>query len=105
MNPLEDSAADLGNASIAPEPGISAVSQSSHAMLQSYQAFLRELPKLLIEHPHEWVAFAGSTLVAIGSSKRLLHRQCLAAGHREGEFLVCSIEEPQPGILDNLSDV
>jgi hypothetical protein len=71
----------------------------------SYQSFLRDLPALLKQHPDQWVAYAGERQLAIGPSRRMLYQECLAAGHRNGEFLVCSIEPPQDVLLDDLLDV
>ena len=79
--------------------------ESPIKLTTSYQAFLRDLPKLLREHPHQWVAYSGEKQLAVGSSKRLLHRQCMAAGYREEDFLICSIEAPQQATLDPLLDV
>jgi hypothetical protein len=74
-------------------------------LTRSYQAFLKELPRLLADHPHEWVAFSGDRELGIRSSKRQLYSDCIAAGHRDGEFLICSIEPPQKVALDDLLEV
>lgn len=74
-------------------------------LARSYDAFLRDLPRLLAEHLNEWVAYSGDKQIAIGPSKRHLYRHCLTAGYALGDFLVCSIEPPQEIVLDELPEV
>src|SRR5690349_13758312 len=69
---------------------------------QSYVAFLHDLSSLLGPYAGQWVAYAGHLQLAIGPSKRELFRQCLAAGHRADEILICGIEQPRENVLDEL---
>jgi hypothetical protein len=70
-----------------------------------YEVFLRDLPGLLSDHAGQWVAYAANRQIGIHASKRSLYRQCIAAGHSDGEFLICGIEPPQAIVLDDLLDV
>ena len=58
-------------------------------------AFRRDLPQLLEEHPHRWVAYHGDRRVALGSSKRQLFQKCVRQGVPRNEFMVRLIE-PEP---------
>jgi hypothetical protein len=78
---------------------------STPLLARSYRAFLRDLPGLLAAHPGKWAAYSGDLPIGTGSSKRALYRDCIAAGYREGEFLICGIEPPQSGELGDLLDV
>lgn len=81
-------------------------SESCPSHLQrSHAAFLRDLPSMLNQHAGQWAAYAGNQRVAIGPSKRELYRQCLAAGHRAGDILICGIEPPRENILEELLEV
>jgi hypothetical protein len=75
------------------------------ALQQSYAAFLQDLPFLLGRHAGEWAAYVGNRRLAIGPSKRTLFRECLAAGHRSDEILICGIEQPRENVIDRLLDV
>jgi hypothetical protein len=72
---------------------------------RSYDAFLRDLPNLLSTNAGQWAAYAGDVRVGIGRSRRMLYRDCLAAGYRDGEFVVCGIEPPQSPELSDLLEV
>lgn len=74
-------------------------------LTRSYEAFLNDLPALMASHPGQWAAYAGDVRLGTGASKRALYRQCIAAGHRDGDFLICGIESPQTVVLDDLLDV
>jgi hypothetical protein len=78
---------------------------STPRLTQCYQAFLRDLPTLLDQCPGQWAAYAGEKRLSIGPSKRDLYRQCIALGHRDGDFLICGIELPQEVVLDDLPEV
>ena len=89
-----------------PNHAASAGSESrSSALQRCHAAFLRDLPSMINQHAGHWAAYAGSQLVAIGASKRELYRQCLAAGHRADEILICGIEQPRENALDELLEV
>lgn len=49
--------------------------------------------------------YAGNERIGIDRSKRELYRWCIDSGHRDGEFLICGIEEPWANMLDELPDV
>jgi hypothetical protein len=83
-------------------PLSSAASQCSPKSVESYQAFLRELPTLLERHPGKWVAYSGSTFLGVNDSRRQLYRELLDAGHSLGDFLICAVEQPQEVVLDGL---
>ena len=59
-------------------------------------AFRRDLPRLLEEHPHRWVAYHGDRRVATGSSKRQLVQECVRQGLPRDEFVV-RLVDPEPG--------
>jgi hypothetical protein len=72
---------------------------------RSQDAFRRDLPRLLREHPRQWVAYHGDARVAVGPSKRQLYQECLRRGLRVGEFVVRSIRPEGPREVDHLNDV
>lgn len=72
---------------------------------RSQNAFRRDLPRLLKEHPRQWVAYRGDEQVAIGPSKRQLYQECLRRGFLVGEFVVRSIEPEVPREVDELDEV
>jgi hypothetical protein len=60
--------------------------------------FCRELPKLLEESPHMWVAFHGERQVALGPSKLDVYRQLETAACPLDEVVVRRIEPVGPSI-------
>jgi hypothetical protein len=72
---------------------------------RSQDAFRRDLPRLLREHPRQWVAYHGDERVAVGPAKRQLYQECLRRGFRVGEFVVRSIEPEVPREVDHFNDV
>src|SRR4051794_8433725 len=58
-------------------------------------AFRRDLPRLMEEHPHRWVAYHGDRRVATGPSKRRLVQECVRQGLPRDEFVVRLID-PEP---------
>ena len=72
---------------------------------RSQDVFRRDLPRLLREHPRQWVAYHGDERVAVGPSKRQLYQKCLRRGLRVGEFVVRSIEPEVPREVEHFNDV
>jgi len=62
------------------------------AVVQAREAFRRDLPRLLAEHPRQWVAYNGEDCLGIGRSKTALHQECVERGFSPEHFLVLSIE-------------
>ena len=63
---------------------------------QAHEAFCRDLGRLVVERPGQWVAYRGMSQNGFALSKTSLFQLCLSLGLRRGEFLVRSIE-PAPG--------
>jgi hypothetical protein len=63
-------------------------------VVQSREAFLRDLPRLLGERPRQWVAYHGDEQLGFGKTRAELFQACLGRGLNREEFLVCSIEPP-----------
>jgi len=55
---------------------------------QSMDAFYRDLPELLKEHPRKWVAYHGDELIGVGRTQTELYHKCLRRGLKEDEFVV-----------------
>jgi hypothetical protein len=64
-------------------------------MLDSMQAFWRDLPGLLRlrSRQRRYVAYHGHERVGYGRTQTELYRECLARGLRRGEFYVGPLEE------------
>ena len=67
---------------------------------RSQDAFQRELPLLIRDHEHRWVAYHGDRRVAIGSSKRELFQQCRHQDLPPGEYVVRLIESEVPDEME-----
>jgi hypothetical protein len=69
--------------------------QVAPIMLQSQQAFWRELPELLKlkSRKRQWVAYHGNERVTVGRTDVEVYQECLRRGLRRGEFYVASIGE------------
>jgi hypothetical protein len=67
---------------------------------EDYQAFYRDLPQLLLEHPRQWVAYAGGRRIpGSGHSQIEVYSECLRRGYEEGEFLIQCVN-PEPDTID-----
>jgi hypothetical protein len=66
----------------------------------AHSAFQRDLPLLIKNHRHQWVAYHGDRRVAIGTSKRRLFQQCRHQELRPEEFMVRLIEPEFPEEID-----
>jgi hypothetical protein len=104
-NSIAKSGASPSDADYASAVSPTRQSTSTPQMTRNYRAFLRDLPGLLATHAGGWAAYSGDLQIGTGSSKRALYRDCIAAGYRDGEFLICGIEPPQSVELDDLLDV
>jgi hypothetical protein len=85
------------NAQSTPEVARSRFLESKPALVirNSLEAFHRDLPQLLREHPREWVAYHGDRAIGFAASQVDLYERCLGQGFAEGEFLVqCVVSEP-----------
>ncbi|MGA8347258.1 MAG: hypothetical protein WB773_05510 [Isosphaeraceae bacterium] len=67
---------------------------------RAHAAFQRDLPLLIKNHRHRWVAYHGDRRVAIGCSKRQLFQQCRHQDLPPEEFMVRLIEPEIPGEID-----
>ncbi len=72
---------------------------------RSQEAFHRELPRLLQEHPRKWVAYHGDERIAVGPSKTKLYQECLHRGLKVEEFVVRFIQPEEMREVDYLNDV
>ncbi len=59
---------------------------------RAHAAFQQDLPLLIKNHRHRWVAYHGVRRVAIGSSKRQLFQHCRHQDLPREEFMVRRIE-------------
>jgi hypothetical protein len=73
------------------EVGGSMSDDISARKMQSWQAFLRDLPRLYKERPEQWVAYRGEAIIDFGAHSNLLHQECLARGLQEGDFFIFGI--------------
>ena len=108
MSQIDDAPGIGSNASSSDRTseGVTSIRATSTPQLtRSYQAFLRDLPSLLGQYEGQWAAYAGDQRLSIGPSKRDLYRQCIAAGHRPDDLLICGVERPQHVVLDDLLEV
>jgi hypothetical protein len=59
----------------------------------AWEAFRRDLPRLLRDHPRLWVAYTSSGQVGEPHrSKAALYQRCLAQGLKEEDFFVHLVE-------------
>ncbi len=64
------------------------------AILEAQATYLRDLPELLKEHRGQWVAYYGTTRIALAATSEALWKECQRQGYRE--FLVRYIEPHVP---------
>ena len=69
-------------------------------MLQSQQAFWRDLPGLLLDRRNhrKWAAYHGEDRVAIARSEVDAYQECLRRGLKRGEFYVGKLDAHPDGI-------
>jgi hypothetical protein len=81
---LEQPAAEAAN----PPPGI------APQMLQSMQAYWRDLPKLLAlkSQRRRWVAYHGQERIGFGKTQQELYQECFRRGLQREEFYVGFLE-------------
>ena len=53
------------------------------ALLEAQQTYLQGLPALLKERPGQWVAYHGTTRLALGDTKDGVWEECLRQGYQE----------------------
>ncbi len=70
------------------------------AIVSAHAAFQRDLPLLIKNHRHRWVAYHGDRRVAIGPSERQLFQQCHHQDLPPEEFMVRLIEAEIPEEID-----
>jgi hypothetical protein len=68
-------------------------------VVQSREAFSRDLPRLLQERPRQWVAYHGDEQLGFAKTRAELYQACLGRGLNREEFLVCSIEPPMDTMI------
>jgi hypothetical protein len=74
-------------------------------ILQARQAFRRDLPELLRDHPRRWVAYHGDQRIAVGATKTALYQDCLRRGLQRDQFLVLLVEPEMPDEIEVPIDV
>jgi hypothetical protein len=77
-------------------------------MLESRQAFWREVPEVLKRRSKacRWVAYDGTERIATGRTDAEVYQECLRRGLQRGEFYVASISErtTPPWAVEPLED-
>jgi hypothetical protein len=64
-------------------------------------AFRRDLPRLLIEKPGQWVAYHGDQQIGIAATALELYQECNRRGIKGSDYIVRSIEPELPEVIDN----
>ena len=70
--------------------------ESSRGIARCVAAFRRDLPRLLEEHPGQWVAYHLDERVGIDRAKTPLYQKCLARGLTSNDFIVRRIVPDVP---------
>ena len=70
------------------------MSNSSTAELRRLAeiTFDKDLPKLYMERPGEWVAYRGTERIGFAAQKHLMYQQCRQRNLDDEEFVVFCIE-------------
>jgi hypothetical protein len=90
-----------GESHAPPQDGSALLEREIPPLVRRAQAaFRRDLPQLLEDHRHQWVAYHGDRRVALGHTKRELYQRCLRHGFPPDEFVVRCIEPEPPEDLD-----
>jgi hypothetical protein len=76
---------------IDPLPPGACLARIPEIIVRSVAAFRRDLPRLLEEHPDQWVAYRGDEQVGIAATDLELYAECLKRWDN-GEFIVRRIE-------------
>jgi hypothetical protein len=79
-----DSAAELPPGASSPVAG--------QVIEQAEAAFARDLPQLVRQHLHQWVAYHGAKQLGFAPSRAELHTECLRRGLSPDELVVWQIE-------------
>ena len=62
-------------------------------------AFERDLPRLWLERPGQWVAYRGDTQIGFAEKKHELYQRCLGLGLQREHFVVFCIEPQETEIV------
>ena len=62
---------------------------------QALAAFQRDLPRLWVERPGQWVAYHGDRLIGFAARKHELYQQCFQQGFARDAFVVFCIESQE----------
>ncbi|GEM_PF-4322852 len=74
-------------------------------IVQARNAFRRDLPELLRDHPRRWVAYHGDRRIGVGGTKTALYQDCLRRGLGRDQFLVLLVEPEMPDEIEVPIDV
>lgn len=66
-------------------------------ILQSIDAFRRDLSELLKTHPRRWVAYSGDERICLGRTQTRVYEECFRRGLTRDDFIAAYIE---PGAFD-----
>jgi hypothetical protein len=66
-------------------------------IMQSIEAFRRDLPELLRTHPDRWVAYSGDERLGFGKTETGLYQRYFQRGLTQDDLIVAFIE---PGAFD-----
>jgi hypothetical protein len=65
---------------------------------QAQKSFERDLPRLLHEHPGEWVAYRGERQVACAAHTQEVYETCFRLGLQPDQFVIFEIAPPDEEI-------
>jgi hypothetical protein len=68
---------------------------------QALQAFRRDLPNLMKEHPGRWVAYHGDRRVGIAKTDLELYQLCDRQGIPDDDYIVRPVEPEPPDEVDS----
>jgi len=68
---------------------------------QALQAFRRDLPTLMKEHPGKWVAYHGDRRVGIADTNLELYQLCDRQGIPDDDYIVAPIDWEPPYEVDS----
>ncbi len=61
---------------------------------QAMQAFERDLPRLLQEHPGGWVAYRGNQRLTCARHTQEVYENCFRLGYQQDQFVIFQIVPP-----------
>ncbi len=68
---------------------------------QAQQAFERDLPQLLQEHPGEWVAYRSDQRVICALHTQEIYEACFRLGYQPDQFMIFQIVPPDEELVLN----